>query len=179
VETDGRRPTLNVPIHPNTAAAPHDEPVLEEGRITYPAARLWALLFNARYQMLLQAMALAIVQPKGSNDGPAGRQALIDRAINLEMRSALRRIPQLLVKLPRRDLATGELAGPPFELPREALPTQLDTQWQAMRQYISTANDLMAQIQGLPSPDAPTPQDLQLLRRLENADAALLAAIPA
>jgi predicted ATPase with chaperone activity len=67
-------------------------------------------------------MALAIVQPKGSTDGPAGRQALIDRAINLEMRTALRRISQRLVKFPRRNGATSALAGPPFELPSEVVP---------------------------------------------------------
>jgi hypothetical protein len=150
----GRSPVLNVPTNPTAASL--------QG-----IAKLWAQLFNTRYQMLLQKLPLALVQPKNTNSGPAGRDTLIENAIDQEMLGnfGVRGLAKRLMALP------GVAAGPPFELPEAALPQNPDGQKQFLIQLLDQSKSLIAQALTLQGPDAlsqPEKDDLQRVQKDDN-----------
>src|SRR5207244_1875491 len=95
--------------------------------VTNAEAVLWARLFNVRYRMVLQELALVLVTRKDPAGGqPLDRQPLIDRVLHLDMKVGLRSLALALVKMRRQGLpADGHpevRAAPPFELPPGSMP---------------------------------------------------------
>src|SRR5207237_662427 len=92
----GWEPTLLLPVNPQTGDQPLMDPAAERNRITHPGSRLWADLFDTRYQMLLAELALALTLPHAD---PL-RGALFNQAISVEMKRALKQIALRLATLP-------------------------------------------------------------------------------
>ena len=103
LEQGGVYPTLPVPVNPFTSDPASPEPAAEQNRITYLPARLWADLFDLRYRMLVLELWLLMSLPRTDER----RSLLIDHAIRVEMRIAIRQIAARLVGLPRKDEAPG------------------------------------------------------------------------
>jgi hypothetical protein len=181
----GQSPVHQVPTHPNTTPSGTSDPRLDEGRITHPDSLRWASLFNARYEIMLAELYLALAQPRPSDPGAVGRDALIAQAINGEMRGSMgvRGLARKLVTLPRRGVVPGgietaERAAAPFEIPG-VLPEGLAEQWKHFRALLQNATQLVDAILALQAgPGKPTEVEKTRLVSLKAADAALLAAIP-
>jgi hypothetical protein len=178
----GQPVTLNVPINPSP------DPSRPGTRtISNPAAALWANLFNVRYQMLILKIWLALSKPSDDSDtGPAGRAALCGQAIDLEMMTAITSIANKLTSLPLKPRPATpvpgpmEMAGPPFELPDDALPNRPKAQCQRLLDLIDQAAKYTAGLQALPAsdPDRPTQADLDtILKPLGDDDSQLKPAL--
>jgi len=181
----GQSPVHKVPRHSNTTPPGASDPRLDEGRITHPDSLLWASLFNARYQIMLTELYLAVAQPRPSNPGAVGRDALINHAISGEMRGSMgvRGLARKLVTLPRLAVTPGgtetpERAAAPFEIPG-VLPEGIALHWAHFRSLLLQATLLADAILAVPNgPGKPTDVEMTRLNALKTADAALLAAIP-
>ena len=169
LEQGGVYPTLPVPVNPFTSDPASPEPAAEQNRITYLPARLWADLFDLRYRMLVLELWLLMSLPRTDER----RSLLIDHAIRVEMRIAIRQIAARLVGLPRKDEAPGEsssgVAAPPFRLAPGPLPTDAEGQRQMLRECMSAAATIAQQLE--------SPENRQLLKQLRNADADLATAL--
>jgi hypothetical protein len=169
LEQGGMYPTLPVPVNPFTSEPASPEPAAEQNRITYLPARLWADLFDLRYRMLVLELWLLMSLPRTDER----RSLLIDHAIRVEMRIAIRQIAARLVGLPRKDEAPGEsssgVAAPPFRLAPGPLPTDAEGQRQMLRECMSAAATIAQQLE--------SPENRQLLKQLRNADADLATAL--
>lgn len=179
----GRKPVLDVPKNPHTGDVPQDAATADDGRITHPTSLLWARLFNARYQILLHKLALAMGQKVSEDDGSnAGRASLIEDAIGDEMRNFIRRIAAKLVKSPRlagqTDVETGPRAAPPFELPIEALPEGRADRLVYLKGLIDTSLGLIEQILDPAGGHQTTAPETSLLKAIRKNDTELKAAIP-
>ena len=152
-------PTLAVPANPNTLPDGNGDATLEPGRITHPAARLWAQLFDVRYRMLLMDLLHWLHLSDASYTPEAARTVrgtLRDWTFQ-EMtgrgRAGLRGIAKALTALPLKQ-APGPTdatnAGPPFEMPYTlTLPDQERDRWQVHLALLDGADQLIAQIQAL------------------------------
>ncbi len=179
----GWEPTLPVPTDPVTGDSTLPEPA-EHSRITHPSSRMWAELFDTRYQMLIGELWLAMLLRRTDVDPTSKRSDIFGHAIYIEMKQAIARIARKLVTLPRKADAAGSAAlrtaGPPFRLPDLAsLPSDLDGWRQFLNQHIDSAGQLMAQLESPENPIPLTPPEKSLLNSLRTADTALKAAIEA
>jgi rubrerythrin len=172
---------LNVPVNPNTGGRKQSDPAADQARITHPAALRWARLLNARYQILLMELTLALHQPRQPDDGsPLGRSALIAASINPEMTVAIKRIAGRLTELPRKEGGSaGDRAAAPFELPAARLPTDSQAVKGRLKELISGSGALMAELKALTGESAPTDADLAFLGELGALDAPLAGALSA
>jgi hypothetical protein len=172
-------PASPVVDNPNTSPAPSEGlDDLADGRISHRRARLWALLGNVRYRMLLSNIHHALSLPTDLN-GPEAEVRL--RAI-AEMH-LLSPISRVLLELPRAATDDGKKAGMPFEMPysldfpdgklgRYLLHLDLVQSSQKLVQRIEDA------IAGGSTP-APTPQEIALVQRIKADDDMRLAAVKA
>jgi hypothetical protein len=154
----GRSPVLKAPTNP--VAANFQGP-----------AKLWAQLFNTRYQMLLLELPLALVQPRNTNSGAAGREKLIKRALDTEMKGdfGVRGLGLRLMGLPG--------AAPPFELPDTSLPQKPDGQKQLLVKLLGQSKDLIGRLFKLQGADALSSDDKDGLQSVLDADQQLLQAL--
>jgi len=168
---------LPVPVKPNTAAKKQANPEAEVGRITHSKSRLWAKLFNIRYQFMLLELWLA-VRTDRSATGTLGRKNVI-QAILLEMGIRIGRIAGRF--LPAMDLKetdnNGRKAAAPFELPVGPLPTTETSVKAAMKELLADAEDLAVEIESLVAPNAPTAGEKASLKAMRAADAPFRAAL--
>lgn len=172
-----------VPVIPNTRRNAHpDDPEKEAGRITHPAALLWAKLGNARYQILVCELVAAVDQKSSDDDGSAvGRSSLITTAIYVEMMTSIGGIARKLVQLALKDGgdATTAAAAMPFELPATGLPTTWAKALEWLRKLLDESVPLIAAIRALTGVDKPTNDDKMLLDDIEASDDALRPLLPA
>jgi hypothetical protein len=164
-----------VPTDPHLRPDP-DTPV---GLIANKVTRLWAELCNTRYLMLLQELPLILSIDRLNSGGTANpdRATLLGVAVQTEMRSAIPYFSAKLTILPL-DTNPAEFAGPPFELPLEALPTDAAGRWKELVRLIEVTNGLLLQLRALTGSDKPSNQDEGLFRSLERADQMLLQIVP-
>ena len=162
---------LAVPTNPRVACR---MPTGETNEITAPAACWWANLLNNRYQLLLLKLWLALAQPRGANDDSAwARQPLLDSALYIEMAS-LRLAATKLVTLPRQpDSGKGEVAGAPFALPDEPLPSTISGTQARLRELLQQAQQLLAESTTI----ALTPEESDFWQGVGSADLELLASL--
>lgn len=192
----GDATSRKVPTNPTTTGG-------GENAITNPEAVLWAKLFNVRYWMVLQEIALALVTPKDADIGPGmKRYDLIGRVISTEMTQVLRPLARELVRMRRRGLPadgpTDLKAAPPFELPAGSMPdlrvtlaggrlaaipdaaaAAVPTLKAVLKANILATRALVTQITGLPADtlDPPLPSRDFLTNTLVPGDDDLLAAV--
>ncbi len=175
------------------AIAPSVDPLRPGRTITHPVAAIWARLFNARYEMLLLKLSLAMSQDRAKPNPkePAGRPQLIRDAVNREMLATMLPIADKLAQLPlkpRPPHATVlEFAGPTFELPDEPLPTNQVDITQRLIELIDVSAQLVDELRKMipgkgyatgPDPDLPSlTDDERILQPLETADAILRPAL--
>ncbi|MFO0820685.1 MAG: ferritin-like protein [Pirellulales bacterium] len=170
-------PSLAVPCHPSTSLSRFDDPEREAGRITHPTSLAWAHLFNARYRLLLTALAHALLVDRSSQ--PADEQLLRDMAFafmhNLpNMSTVLSSLPR---QIPNRYVCGRfTMAGPPFELPYSlAFPDRPVDRWRQLRDLL---RESLVQSRQL-AISAPNDYARRLLESLIPDDEALLREIEA
>jgi hypothetical protein len=126
-------PSRNVPVNPivvtDFGAAP-DAPAWEGTSITHPQSKLWAHLFNIRYQLLLTSLLRTYEYPSNlverSQTTPRG---LLLHATFGEMYN-IRALAQILVQAPLADGDSQRMAGPPFQMPYTLkLPVDTADRW--------------------------------------------------
>jgi hypothetical protein len=166
-------------IHRAVPTDPHlrPDPNSSDGLIQNKVTRLWARLCNTRYLMLLQELPLAMTLNRLDSGENARRKALINAAIQAEMKSGLLYFGTRLVSLPR-GTNPAEVAGLPFELPVEALPTTTESRWKMLVWLIAITKNLLSQLRALTGSDRPTHNDENQFRFLETTDQAILQIVP-
>jgi len=169
-------PTRSIPTNPNTRPNIDQDPAVERGRITHPATRLWAQLFNVRYRMLLVSLTNSLLLSEPYQDdraNPTPRGHLRDWTF-LQMRgeglSGLKGIAKLLTEKPLRETPEPDTpvhAGPPFELPYTfAIPDDEHSRWRLHLALLDTSGKLLSRIRGSGESGA-------LLDELDSIDASL------
>jgi hypothetical protein len=143
-------PARPVPTNPNTLHLPSEDAAVERGRITHPATRLWANLFNVRYRMLLTDLAHALHLSGEDQGALTNRGHLRDWAFT-EMNFGIRAIAKKLTTLPLKetpDPADPAQAGPPFEMPYTlALPDDERDRWRLHLALLETSGELIKEIE--------------------------------
>jgi hypothetical protein len=165
--SDADLATIALPV----ACSPSVDPIRPGRTITHEVAKRWAELFNTRYQLLVVKMWYLMSQPR-SNDSapPAKRPSLIAQSVNLEMKEAITPIARKLVRLPLKPRPSlpaqpEEFAGPPFELPDTALPSDPVRQRAKLVELIDRSAEILAALRKLKTdlpasdPDRPTDAD--------------------
>jgi hypothetical protein len=168
-------PTAAVPSNPNTLPSPSSETALEQGRITHPAARLWAQLFNLRYRMLLVNLAhfLSLSDGMATPDAALTARGRLRDWTFQEMvgqgQAGLRGIAKTLTALPLKETpgpTDPTNAGPPFEMPYTlTLPDEERDRWRLHLALLDSADELIGKIQAL----AGTNPVLDELTRIDQA----------
>lgn len=166
-ESDLAGHIVPVAVNPSTSNAGTDQTP-----ITHPAALLWASLFNARYEMLLLKLALALQQPRGGGSGVLSRANLFKAAVE-EMRVGVRDVAERLAAFSQ----SGVAAGAPFELPATPFPADDASIRQRLRQVIQAAAVLMQSMGDLSGADALTDEEKSALADLKTVDTELLTAL--
>jgi hypothetical protein len=136
--------------------------------ISHPTTLVWAKLGNARYQMLLTDIALSL--SVGSAGTVASIQASRTDVLGWAFREMLANIKPLseeLRQMPLTAEAGSALAGLPFELPEQALPTDTAAQIAYLRDRVAESIQLRAQIQGALNP---SPKQKGILKVIDNLD---------
>jgi hypothetical protein len=168
-----------VPVNPNTQPTKQSTDDAEASRITHPKSVRWARLFDIRYQLLLLELWLG-VWTDPSVTGGLGRAALWQAALK-EMKQRIAKIAGQL--LPHMDLKeqdnNNRNAGAPFQLPADPLPATPSKVKAQMKQLLADAKALIAEIQQLAAPNAPTGAEPAVLTAMGTADQALATALAA
>jgi Ferritin-like len=167
----------DVPTDPSAGDRPFHQPLPESGRITDLKAKLWARLFDHRYQLLILELALGVQTAPGTA-GPLGRDSLFSDALG-EMTERIRQIGDtLLPSMPlKKGGGTQKKAAAPFGLPETALPTTLAAIRKRMKALLQGAAKLSAEIENLRPPDSPTTDELKVLTQMQADDQPLIAAL--
>jgi hypothetical protein len=139
---------MEVPINPVVRNPAQKEPVAPGAQaITHPESKLWASLFNVRYQMLLLDILLALSTSRRPPHGKL-RTTLTTWAAAHEM-EFLKRIGQLLPTLPRTHQGTGR-AGAPFEV--VLFPPENTKRWDQQHVLMKGSNHLVRQLKKMIHP---------------------------
>jgi hypothetical protein len=136
--------------------------------ISHPATLVWARLGNVRYQMLLTDIALSLAV--GSTGTLASIQATRSDVLGWAFREMLANIKPLseeLRQMPLTAEAGAALAGMPFELPEQALPTDTAGQIAYLRDRVAESQQLRARIQAALNP---SPKQKGILKVIDNLD---------
>ncbi|MDX8464905.1 ferritin-like domain-containing protein [Mesorhizobium sp. VK23B] len=142
--------------------------------ITDPKALVWAQLANTRYQMLLMDIALAIsVGLAGTAPGTTATRRHFYTWAFSEMVGTIKPLSAELRQMPLilGGSADGPLAGVPYELPNEHLPSNVTDQLQYLRDRVAESTNLRARIA---STFAPTPKQKSLLTQMAGVDATIV-----
>jgi hypothetical protein len=152
-----------VPLNPFVRDTHRTEPVDPGAEsITNPETQLWANLFNARYQMLLLDVLLALSTSRDRH--PDLRTELIAWASRNEM-EFLKQIGQLLPNLPRHRGSADLRAGAPFETVQ--FPADNTKRWDQQRVLIDGSLEL---VRRLKAKTMPHDQRFSLLQAIESFD---------
>lgn len=150
-------PARSVPTNPNTLHLPSEDAAVERGRITHPATRLWASLFNVRYRMLLTDLAHALRLSGEDQSALTNRGHLRDWAFT-EMQFGIKAIAKTLTTLPLKetpDPADPAQAGPTFEMPYTlALPDDERDRWRLHLALLDTSGELISKIEAASGPSS-------------------------
>jgi hypothetical protein len=138
----------DVPVNPVVLNRAQQEPVAAGAQsITHPQSKLWASLFNVRYQMLLLDVLLALSNSRYGSQSKL-RGTLTNWAAGHEM-EFLKRIGQLLPTLPRTHRGVGR-AGAPFEV--VTFPPENTKRWDQQRVLMEGSGRLVRQLKKMIHP---------------------------
>jgi rubrerythrin len=154
---------LPVPVNPVVLGTARHEAVKPGSQvITHPESKLWATLFNTRYQMLLLDVLLALSTNRNGQDSNL-RKELTSWAAGHEMEH-LKQIGQLLPTLPR-DPFSAARAGAPFET--VMFPPDNTKRWDQQRVLMKGSNELVRKLKKMIDP-----HDIRytLLQKIEEFD---------
>jgi Ferritin-like len=152
-----------VPLNPIVLGSHRTEPVRAEAEpITHPETRLWAQLFNTRYQMLLLDVLLALSTSRDHD--PDLRSELTTWAGRNEMEH-LKKIGQLLPSLPRHRGSKRLRGGAPFETVQ--FPADNTKRWDQQRVLMQGSEQLVRKLQTKVSPHD---ERFSILRAIEIFD---------
>jgi hypothetical protein len=133
----------DVPLNPYVPDRHRTEPVATGAEaITHPETKLWAKLFNARYQMLLLDILLALSASKW-HDAHL-RTELTTWAASYEM-EFLKQLGQMLTNMPRYRGSNKVRAGAPFESVQ--FPADNTKRWDQCKVLIEGSLELIGKLQ--------------------------------
>jgi hypothetical protein len=163
-------PTRPLPIDPSTLNRPSQDPQAEQGRITDPASRLWAHLFNTRYRMLLLDLTHALhIEGPMEEGGSFTIRGHLREWTFLEMRGTgaggLKGLAKKITGLALKEGVPPQesCAGPTFELPYTlALPDRPRDRWRLHLSLIQASRELTESIEQLSGGD-PILDDLKAM----------------
>jgi hypothetical protein len=136
------RAVMRVPTNPMTPRRSAPRPQGVKAVITHPTTKLWALLCDLRYQMLLLDVLLALSSSRRTTGDV--RRALTEWAVVHEM-EFLKRIGQLLPRLPQRPRDNTATAGAPFETIE--VPQDEAKRWDLQRVLLLGADTVITRLQ--------------------------------
>ena len=152
-----------VPLNPIVPDSHRNEPVQEDAEyITHPESRLWAQLFNIRYQILLLDMLLALSTNRRRDPG---LRNTLTRWAGVNEMEHLKQLGQLLPTLPRRPGADQLRAGAPFEIVQ--FPADNTKRWDQQRVLMQGSHELVRKLRAKISPHD---QRTGLLETIANFD---------
>jgi Ferritin-like len=158
-----------VPVNPNSSDHRRgDTPRGSRNFITEPQAKMWAQLFNLRYQMLLIDILLALSTNRRTCENH--RQTLIDWAVLNEM-GFLRLIGEKLPTMPRHP-GSHVYAGAPFETIE--MPADAAKRWDLHRVLMLRAKNLMARLRKIVADETDAHN---LLQKMTEFDASRLSLV--
>jgi hypothetical protein len=143
--------------------------------ITDPTSLIWAKLANARYQLLLMDIALAVsIGQSGSAPGTSASRKDFYGWAFMEMLGTIKPLTGELRQMPlsKGPGPTDQRAGIPYELPNQSLPSDITLQLHYLRDRIAQSNQIRTQIQ---NDFNPTPKQKSLLTLVGNIDTAMSA----
>jgi hypothetical protein len=153
----------HVPLNPVVRDSHRMEPVGSDAEfITHPESKLWAQLFNVRYQMLLLDVLLALSTSRDT--APDLRSDLTAWAGRYEM-EFLKQIGQLLPTLPRHPGSKRLRAGAPFEIAQ--FPSDATKRWDQQRVLMKGSAQL---VRALLNKVSPRDQRFTLLQKIAGFD---------
>jgi hypothetical protein len=163
---------------------PVDPIVLSEGQdgggrddwggtpITHPESKLWAHLFNIRYEALLKCLLHTFEYPNNTSDvSQTTPRGLLLHSTFGEMYN-IHALSEILVQMP---LAPGSslMAGPPFQIPYTLkLPVDAAERWRAHLDLLQTSGALIDRLL-----DCDGQRHAAYLRTVRGADLQLIATI--
>jgi hypothetical protein len=152
-----------VPLNPVVPGVHRTEPVRTEAEpITHPETKLWAQLFNTRYQMLLLDILLAL---STSRDRDPDLRSKVTKWAKRDEMEYLKQIGQLLPNLPRHRGSTRLRGGAPFETVQ--FPLDNAKRWDQQRVLIKGSEQLVRKLKTKLSLHD---QRFSLLQKIEDFD---------
>lgn len=151
--TNEWQPSRNVPVDPFVSTTLTPAPTAgnaaatEGTQITHPRTRLWAHLFNIRYQMLLHCLLHTFEYPSNLDErSQSTPRGLLLHATFGEMYN-LRAISMILVQSPLGEGNSEYFAGPPFQMPYTLqLPVDVVDRWHGLQDLLTTSHLLAYQL---------------------------------
>lgn len=169
-------PSRAVPVDPVVASGPQDNQAGDNSGgtpITHPESRLWAHLFNIRYEALLTNLLHTFEYPNNVSDvSQSTPRGLLLHSTFGEMYN-IRALSGILVEMP---LALGNselLAGPPFQIPYTLkLAVDAVDRWQRHLDLLQVSAALIDRLLAVPQQ-----RHVPYLRALSDADRRIIAMI--
>jgi hypothetical protein len=160
------RPTYQVAENPHTVPSTAKSSL---SLITWSRSKQWADLFDLRYGLLLSYLIHTFKLARNERDARL-RGAVVHRVFG-EMYN-LKAIAGILVKLPLRDPADPQRAGPPFSIPESLkLPSDPTERWETHRCQLKKAQLLTGELNAALSDSTGTPeQETAYLQGLRSQD---------
>ena len=173
---DGWSPSRPVPVDPIVLSEEQDGEARDDWGgtpITHPQSKLWAHLFNIRYEILLKYLLHTFEYPNNTSDvSQTTPRGLLLHSTFGEMYN-IRALSEILVQMP---LAPGDApprAGPPFQIPYTLkLPVDAVDRWRAHLDLLQTSIALIERLL-----DGKDQRHAAYLRTLREADCQLIAVI--
>jgi hypothetical protein len=169
-------PSRQVPVDPIVLSEAQDAAAgaeLDGTPIRHPESKLWAHLFNIRYELLLTSLLHTFEYPNNVTDVSQTRpRGLLLHSTFGEMYS-IRALSEILVQMPLAPGNSPLLAGPPFQIPYTLKPAvDAVDRWRAhleLLQVSSALTDRLLKCRGQ--------RHSGYLRALQEADRQLIAII--
>jgi Ferritin-like len=170
-------PSRKVPIDPLAVSGSQDDNSAEDWGgtpITHPESKLWAHLFNVRYEALLKNLLHTFEYPNNVSDvSPTTPRGLLLHATFGEMYN-VRALSEILVQMPLAADDSELMAGPPFQIPYTLkLPVDAVDRWRSHLDLLQTSiglADILLKSKGQrhgPYLRAMREADLQLITMIE------------
>ena len=170
-------PSRKVPIDPLAVSGSQDDDSAEDWGgtpITHPESKLWAHLFNVRYEALLKNLLHTFEYPNNVSDvSPTTPRGLLLHATFGEMYN-VRALSEILVQMPLAADNSELMAGPPFQIPYTLkLPVDAVDRWRSHLDLLQTSiglADILLKSKGQrhgPYLRAMREADLQLITMIE------------
>lgn len=141
------QPARSIPVNPNTADDPHEDPEMEAGRITDEESRRWAFISDLQYRLLLYSIAHSVILDRQTDAMQMdARRDVIQWAFFAMHSPGLAGVIDHLQTLPQHTGGGERKAGAPFAIPYTlAVSHDAVAQWQTYVDIIDATQTLLNQ----------------------------------